>query len=317
MSSNLQRHALNGETMGTRYSAVFFAPTDVDLVTIGAALLAAVDRVDCQMSTWKPDSDLSHLNAAPLHQWHGVPVELLTVLDAAVRVGIESQGAFDIGVGRLVNAWGFGPTGQEPNATQIRALGQRPHCPASRGLEIDLAQQRVRKNEPMALDLSGIAKGYGVDALARCLDGFGISRYLVGIDGEMRAKGRKPGDQAWAVAIEKPVRHVRGVMGVMELADAAMATSGDYRHWVEVGDKHFSHTMDPRSGRPLGNRLASVTIVMPTCLLADAWATALLVMGASAATELAQQRGMTALLVARVGDALEEISILDGELQPQ
>jgi thiamine biosynthesis lipoprotein len=96
-----------------------------------------------------------------------------------------------------------------------------------------------------------------------------------------------------------------------------MATSGDYRHWVEVGDKHFSHTMDPRSGRPLGNRLASVTIVMPTCLLADAWATALLVMGASAATELAQQRGMTALLVARVGDALEEISILDGELQPQ
>lgn len=316
MSSELQRHALNGETMGTRYSAVFFAPAGIDLDAIGAALLAAVDQVDQQMSTWKPDSDLSRLNAAPAHQWHAVPAELLAVLDAAVRVGIESEGAFDIGVGSLVNAWGFGPTGQEPDAQQIRDLGQRAQLAASAVLEIDLAQQRVRKNDAIVLDLSGIAKGYGVDALARCLDRFGIARYLVGIDGEMRAKGTKPDGQAWAVAIEKPVRHVREVMGVMELVDAAIATSGDYRHWVEVGNKHFSHTMDARSGRPVDNRLASVTVIMPTCMLADAWATALLVMGAPAATELAQQRGMTALLVVRVGDAFEEISIVDGQVQP-
>ena len=316
MSSELQRHALNGETMGTRYSAVFFAPAGIDLDAIGAALLAAVDQVDQQMSTWKPDSDLSRLNAAPAHQWHAMPAELLAVLDAAVRVGIESEGAFDIGVGSLVNAWGFGPTGQEPDAQQIRDLGQGAQRAASAVLEIDLAQQRVRKNDAIVLDLSGIAKGYGVDALARCLDRFDIARYLVGIDGEMRAKGTKPEGQAWAVAIEKPVRHVREVMGVMELVDAAIATSGDYRHWVEVGNKHFSHTMDARSGRPVDNRLASVTVIMPTCMLADAWATALLVMGAPAATELAQQRGMTALLVVRVGEAFEEISIVDGQLQP-
>ena len=316
MSSELQRYALNGETMGTRYSALFFAPAGIDLDAIGAALLAAVDQVDQQMSTWKPDSDLSRLNAAPAHQWHAMPAELLAVLDAAVRVGIESEGAFDIGVGSLVNAWGFGPTGQEPDAQQIRDLGQGAQRAASAVLEIDLAQQRVRKNDAIVLDLSGIAKGYGVDALARCLDRFGIARYLVGIDGEMRAKGTKPDGQAWAVAIEKPVRHVREVMGVMELVDAAIATSGDYRHWVEVGNKHFSHTMDARSGRPVDNRLASVTVIMPTCMLADAWATALLVMGAPAATELAQQRGMTALLVVRVGEAFEEISIVDGQLQP-
>jgi thiamine biosynthesis lipoprotein len=316
MSSELQRHALNGETMGTRYSAVFFAPADTDLGAIGAALLAAVDQVDRQMSTWKPDSDLNRLNAAPAHQWHAVPAELLAVLDAAVRVSIESRGAFDIGVGALVNAWGFGPTAQEPDAQQIRALGRRAHRAASEVLEIDLAQQRVRKKEAIALDLSGIAKGYGVDALARALDGWGIHRYLVGIDGEMRAKGTKPDGQAWAVAIEKPVRHVREVMGVMELVDAAIATSGDYRHWVEVAGQHFAHTMNPGSGRPVDNRLASVTVVMPSCMLADAWATALLVMGAPVATELAQQRGMTVLLVLRVGDAFEEISILDGQLQP-
>lgn len=311
-----QRHALNGETMGTRYSAVFFASANIDLDAVSTALFAAVNQVDLQMSTWKPDSDLSRLNAAPADQWHDVPAELLAVLDAAVRVGIESSGAFDIGVGSLVNAWGFGPNGQEPDAQQIRTLGQRAHRAASEVLEIDQARQRVRKNGPIALDLSGIAKGYGVDALAHCLDGFGITRYLVGIDGEMRAKGNKPDGQAWAVAIEKPVRHVREVMGVMELVDAAIATSGDYRHWVEVGDKHFAHTMDPRSGRPVDNRLASVTVVMPTCMLADAWATALLVMGAPAAKQVAQQRGMTALLVVRAGDAFEEISILDGQLQP-
>jgi thiamine biosynthesis lipoprotein len=316
MSSELQRHALNGETMGTRYSAVFFAPAGIDLGAIGTALFMAVDQVDQQMSTWKPDSDLNRLNAVPTHQWHAVPAELLAVLDAAVRVGIESRGAFDIGVGELVNAWGFGPSGREPNAQQIRALGQRAHRSASAVLEIDLAQQCVRKNEPIALDLSGIAKGYGVDALARCLDRFGITRYLVGIDGEMRAKGAKPDGQAWAVAIERPVRHVREVMGVMELVDAAIATSGDYRHWVEVAGQNFAHTMDTGSGRPVDNSLASVTVVMPTCMLADAWATALLVMGAPAATNLVQQRGMTALLVSRVGDAFEEISIVDGQLQP-
>ncbi len=315
-ASALQRHSLNGETMGTRYSAVFFAPADVNLDAISAALFAAVDQVDRQMSTWKPDSDLSRLNVALVHHWVAIPAELLTVLEASVRVSVESSGAFDIGVGSLVNAWGFGPTGQEPDAQQILDIGQRAQRPASEVLEIDLAMQRVRKKEPIALDLSGIAKGYGVDTLARCLDGFGITRYLVGIDGEMRAKGNKHDGEAWAVAVEKPVRHVREVMGVMELVDAAIASSGNYRHWVEVGDKHFAHTMDPRSGRPVDNSLASVTVVMPSCMLADAWATALLVMGKPAALELAQQRGMTALLVMRVEDAFEEISIVDGKLQP-
>lgn len=160
----LQRHALNGETMGTRYSAVFFAPADIDLGAIGAALFAGVDQVDRQMSTWKPDSDLSRLNAAPARQWHAVSAELWAVLDTAVHVGIQSGGAFDIGVGALVNAWGFGPTGQQPDAQQIRALGQGAHRAASEVLEIDLVHQRVRKQEALALDLSGIAKGYGVDA---------------------------------------------------------------------------------------------------------------------------------------------------------
>lgn len=314
--SSLRRHALSGETMGTRYSAVFFATAGVDEPAIGAALFAAADKVDRQMSTWKPDSDLSRLNAMPAQEWLTVPEELVDVLETALRVGVQSDGAFDIGVGDLVNAWGFGPAGPTPDETQAGALKERAHHPASDVLEIDHVQKRVRKRSSIALDLSGIAKGYGVDALARCLDSFGITCYLVGIDGEMRAKGHKPDGQAWAIAIEKPVRDLREVMGVMELTDAAIATSGNYRHWVEVGGRSHGHTMSPWDRQPVANRLAAVTVVMSHCMLADAWATALLVLGETAGVELAQKRRMDALFVVRTGDDFAQISIVDGRRQP-
>ena len=311
----LQRHALNGETMGTRYSAVFFSAAGVDASAIGAALFAAADKVDRQMSTWKPNSDLSRLNAMPAQEWLAVPEELMTVLDTALRIGEQSNGAFDIGVGDLVNAWGFGPAGAKPDEQRASALKEHVHHSAGDVLEIDHVHHRVRKRRPIALDLSGIAKGYGVDALARCLDSFGITRYLVGIDGEMRAKGRKPDGQAWAIAIEKPVRGVREVMGVMELADAAIATSGNYRHWVDIGGSQHAHSMSPFDRQPVRNRLAAVTVVMSSCMLADAWATALLVLGETAGMELAQKRGIDALFVLPDGDDFQQISIVDGQRQ--
>lgn len=315
--SELRRHALSGETMGTRYSAVFFASTAIDESIIGAALFAAADKVDRQMSTWKADSDLSRLNALPAQQWLAIPEELLLVLDAALRIGEQSNGAFDIGVGDLVNAWGFGPAGPTADASRASALKDVAHHPACDVVEIDSAQRRVRKRSAITLDLSGIAKGYGVDALAHCLDGFGITRYLVGIDGEMRARGHKPDGQAWAVAIEKPVPDVREVMGVMELVDAAIATSGNYRHRVEIGGRQYGHSMSPADRRPVHNRLAAVTVVMTNCMLADAWATALLVLGETAGVELAQKRRMDALFVLRDGDDFQQISIVDGQRQLQ
>lgn len=312
----LQRHALSGETMGTRYSAIFFAAAGVDESAVGTALFAAADQVDRQMSTWKPDSDLSRLNAMPAQQWLTVPEELVEVLETALRIGVQSHGAFDIGVGDLVNAWGFGPAGPTPDERRASALKEHAHHPASDILEIDHVQNRVRKRASITLDLSGIAKGFGVDALASCLDSFGITRYLVGIDGEMRARGHKPDGQAWAVAIEKPVRDVREALGVMELTDAAIATSGNYRHWVEVGGRQHGHSMSPVDRQPVCNRLAAVTVVMSSCMLADAWATALLVLGEATGVELAQKRGMDALFVLRDGDDFQQISIVDGQRQP-
>jgi thiamine biosynthesis lipoprotein len=304
----LQRYSLNGETMGTRYTAIFHAPAGIDASAIGASLFAAVDQVDSQMSNWKPASSLCRLNAAPDNAWITVPPALAHVLETGLQVGLQSHGAFDMGVGALVDAWGFGPS-QRSLPPHRPAPDEQPSRQAAAMLEVDRARQQVRKRGAIALDLSGIAKGYGVDQLAHCLDRWKISSYLVGIDGEMRARGVKPGGEAWAVAIEQATFGKREVAGVMALQDAAIATSGDYRHWVEIDGKRYAHTMDPRSGQPLSNALAAVTVLMPTCMLADAWATALLVLGEKDGVALARERGIDALFVLREGSRLREVLV--------
>lgn len=312
--ASLQRFSLNGPTMGTRFTAVFHAPAGLDTNAIGASLFAAVDKVDRQMSAWKPASDLCRLNSSPVNAWVAVPAELLHVLQTGLQVTRQSSGAFDMAVGDLVQAWGFGPQPRPP-WPQAEGLQQPTYNPVTAALQVDQARLQVRKQSPMSLDLGGIAKGYGVDQLAECLDGWNLSSYLVGIDGEMRAKGCKPDGAAWAVAIEKPSYGIREVSGVMELRNAAIATSGDYRHWVEVDGKRFAHTMHPGLRQPVSNRVAAVTVLAPTCILADAWATALLVLGEDAGVSLAQSLGMDALFVLRDGSRLQEIWIVDGERQ--
>ena len=167
-----------------------------------------------------------------------------------------------------------------------------------------MAGCRARKHGPVALDLCGIAKGFGVDELARVLDRHGIGSWLVGIDGEMRTRGAKPDGAPWAIALEAPDDERRAAMGVVELGDAAIATSGDYRHWIEIDGKRVSHTMDPRAGHPLPGALACVTVIAPVCTDADAYATALMVLGDQAGHECARRLGLDALFVSRVGDAL-------------
>lgn len=308
----LQRYSLNGATMGGRYTAVFYAAPAMDTTAIGASLFAAVDKVDQQMSTWNQASDLCRLNAAATETWVTVPADLSLVLETGVRIGRQSTGAFDINVGELVNTWGFGPS--QRSALSPAALPARLHRPAGEILDIDQARGQVRKRAPMAIDLSGIAKGYGVDLLAQCLDGWGIASYLVGIDGEMRARGCKPDGTPWAVAIERPTYGVREIAGVMELQDTAIATSGDYRRWIDIAGKRYAHTMHPALQQPVSNRLAAVTVLACTCMLADAWATALLVLGEHDGPALARERGMDALFVLRDGVGLQEIVVIGSKL---
>lgn len=295
----LQDCRTSGETMGTRYSARFHAPEGVDVKGVAAALAVAVGAVDRQMSNWKPDSDLTRLNRAPPGVWTPVPSMLATVLARALQIGRETGHAFDIGVGELVDAWGFGPSG-----ARRRPVVAAPCAPADRLLEIDLPGGRARKHGPIALDLCGIAKGYGVDQLGRALDAHGIGSWLVGIDGELSARGAKPDGTAWTIALEAPDDERRAAMAAIELADAAVATSGDYRHWAVVDGRRVSHTMDPRSGAPLQGGLASVTVVAAHCVDADAYATALMVLGEDDGRALARRLGLDALFVARGGTGL-------------
>lgn len=289
----------SGATMGTRYTARFVVPEQAHVQAIVAELEAAVTAVDAQMSNWKADSDLSRLNRAAPDDWVPVSVNLATVLLRSIEIGRETGNAFNIGVGGLVGAWGFGPAGG--NGSPGSLTGSRACQPLDPLLEIDLPGRRVRKHGRVALDLCGIAKGFGVDELARVLERHGIGAWLVGIDGEMRVRGGKPDGSPWAIALEAPEDERRAAMGVIELDDAAIATSGDYRHWREIDGARISHTMDPRTGAPLRGAVASVTVIAPTCADADAYATALMVLGAQAGRDHARERGLDALFVTREG----------------
>jgi thiamine biosynthesis lipoprotein len=230
-----------------------------------------------------------------------VPANLAAVLARALEIGRDTDDAFNVGVGELVGAWGFGPG---DHRGPCHPTGRHPCSPIGEVLDVDVRNCRVRRHAAIPLDLCGIAKGFGVDELARVLERHGISSWLVGIDGEMRARGTKPDGGAWTIAIEAPDFHSRAAMGMIELSDAAVATSGDYRHWIDIGGERISHTMDPRNGEPVRNGVASVTVVASDCTDADAFATALLVLGLDAGRACAERHRLDALFAVRDGDAV-------------
>jgi thiamine biosynthesis lipoprotein len=297
-SIETMRFALSGPAMGSRWSATIFAPASVSADALAATLAQAVEAVEQEMSNWRADSDLSRLNAAPVGVWTAIPRDLAQVLATALRIGRLTDGAFDIGVGARVAEWGFGPyaattPGGPSSATRL----------ASEALQLDVA--RARKSAETSLDLSGIAKGFGVDAMARALDALGLNSYLVGIDGELRAKGVKPDGAPFAVALERPEVGARGAMGAIALQDAAVATSGDYRSLRQAGGARWSHTIDPRTGRPVDHALAATTVIAPNCMEADAFATGLMTLGPDEGPATARRLGLDALFTLRHADGYE------------
>lgn len=295
--TDLTRHALNGATMGTRWQALFHAPAHVDPAPIRAAMLAAVEEIDTQASTWKADSDLNRLSAAAPGTWVDLPLHLMAILARGLQIGVQSGAAFDIGLGDAVTAWGFGP---DPAAEPaIRAARDRLRRPAHEVLELDVPNARARKSAPLRFDLNGIAKGYGVDRLAEVAQGHGLTDALLAIDGELHALGRQPGGQPWVVAVEAPEKHHRAPLSILELTDASVATSGDYRHWITVNGRDLSHTMDPARGMPLVDAPASATVLARDCASADAWATAMMVLGERRGLDLARRLDLSVLLLIR------------------
>ena len=308
-AATCKRSTLHGPTMGTRWSASMDADPCVDLATLRHDLAAAVAQVDAQMSPWKPDSDLMRLNRAPVDAWVDLSADILEVLVCALDIQRLSAGAFDPGVGALVNAWGFGAVRDAPDAVAIQAARHAAPRPTHACLELDCPAGRARKRAPLQLDLCAIAKGYAVDRMVAVLQQHGVQHGLVALDGELRAVGSQASGVPWALALESPESGHRAVHGVIELQDLAVATSGDYRRYFDVGDARLAHSMDARCAAPVNNGVASVTVLARTCMHADAWATALLVAGPGEGLAMAQRMGLEALFLLRRPEGLVEMGL--------
>ncbi|MCL2918126.1 FAD:protein FMN transferase [Shewanella litorisediminis] len=294
--------SLSGSTMGTTYH-IKVVPSDTlpQSQLLQAEIDLALERVNDQMSTYRPTSELSRFNQLPLEQGVEVSQDTIKVVREGIRLNELTGGALDITLGPLVNIWGFGPDKRptkSPTEEEIAAAKART------GIQnISIEGTRLYKhNAHLYVDLSSIAKGYGVDVIAGLLDKYHTSGYLVEIGGELRIKGTKGDGSSWRVAVEKPQAEGRAVSQVIEPGNMGMATSGDYRNYFEEDGKRFSHLIDPRTGYPIEHTLASVTVLHPSCMTADGLATAMMVLGTEASLELAKQQGLAIMLIEKQGE---------------
>ena len=295
-------HEFSGVAMGTTYSVAIVAPVlPIEKQALRQGLEALLEQTDREMSTYRADSELMRLNRAASGGWRPVSQPLLRVLQAAQETSQLSAGAFDITIGPLVNLWGFGPVEKKAAAPTEREIDAALERVGYQKLQLDAPAGAVKKAPGLFIDLSAIAKGYGVDRIARYLQELGLNDYLVEIGGELRARGVNGDKVPWRVGIEKPLAGLRAVHRLIELRDTAMATSGNYRNFFEQDGVRYSHAIDPRTGRPATRRLLSVTVLHPAAMRADAWATALLIAGPEQGFALAEKHGLAAYFLIDAG----------------
>jgi thiamine biosynthesis lipoprotein len=292
--------AFHGPSMGTVWNAKIAGPLADGVATrASAAVAAALDGVVARMSTYLDGSELGRFNRLPAGKTLAVSPETAEVFALASRVSAATAGAFDITVAPAVDAWGFGPAKNPriPEAAELAALAGRVDW---RAIAVDRESATLAKSrDGVRADLSGIAKGYGVDLAARSLESLGVTDYMVEAGGEVRVKGRNAEGKPWRIGIERPDAVGQRAMLAVPLDGLSMATSGDYRIYFERGGRRYSHEIDPVTRVPVTGRLASVTVVAPDCAWADAMATALFVMGAERGFDFAAKQGIAACFIER------------------
>jgi len=308
--SEPEEWTLQGPIMGTYYVVKIVPQSTTNdvlrLDSLGSKVIDALNEVDGLMSTYKPESELSRFNAQESTEPFSFSPLTLEVLEMAQQVSRESQGAFDVTVGPLVNAYGFGPEAVEGIPSDERIAELREWVGFER-LSVDRAVGFATKEHPKVyVDLSAIAKGYAVDRVAEALEAAGQTDFMVEVGGEVRAKGVNKSGQPWRIAIEQPTVGARASHRVIPLRDYSMATSGDYRNFVLEEGKRLSHTIDPRTGRPVGNHLASATVLHASCALADAYATVLMVLGETEGYAFAETHDLAVFLIYHDGEGFAE-----------
>ncbi len=307
--------AFEGETMGTYYRVKIAGEemTEDRRRTLHEAAVEEMEAVNSSMSTYLEDSEISRFNRHPEASPFVVSAETFEVMRTAVEISEKTGGAFDVTVGPLVEAWGFGP-----RSTPTGELDPRPLADLELAsllgrigydkLVLDEAASTVSKSlDELHCDLSGIAKGYAVDRVAERLGSLGIAAYWVEIGGEVRAAGTNAHGKPWRLGIERPQLLPGAVQRIVPLEDLAVATSGDYRNYREIDGERYSHLIDPRDGLPIRHHLASVSVFHRRCAVADAWATALMVIGEEEGYELAAEENLAVLFLVRDGDEVVEL----------
>ncbi|MDP1702742.1 MAG: FAD:protein FMN transferase [Aestuariivirga sp.] len=287
--------------MGTTYRVTLpRLPAGVSADTIGRELREILDHVEATMSTYRTDSEVSRFNCAAPDEWVPISVGTSRVAAAAMEMARLTEGAFDPTVGPLVDLWGFGPDGPSvriPDAAAVVAMRRQIGYAALEGRQDPPALRKQR--EGLRVDFSGIAEGFAVDQMAETLDRIGVSDFLVELGGEVRCRGSNVAGRSWTIAIETPKLTAARPQGHVELTNAAIATSGDYRKFFIVDGRRYSHVIDPRTGRPVDHGLASVTVIARSAMQSDALSTAIFVMGPEAGFAFAERHQITALLISR------------------
>lgn len=305
-SSRVERPLVSiaGETMGTEYSVKVALEegreASDDLVAeIRKIVAEELDTIDRKMSTYREDSELSRLNAHPAGKPFDLSPETYEVLDLSLRVSEETGGAFDVTVGPLVNAWGFGPeeTRGEPDA---RAIAQALERVGYRKLRLSAEDRSaIKARADLYCDLSAVAKGYAVDRVSKALSARGFRDHVVEVGGEVRASGRNARGEPWRIAIQKPVPFTRQFARLVPMSGLSVATSGGYRNFFERDGKTYTHIIDPRTGKPVEHTLVSASVFHPECAVADAYATAMIVLGPEEGLRLAERLDLAVLFIFR------------------
>ena len=310
-SSENERESLRfaGETMGTTYHVTLVAnegqPLRIDSAAIQSAVDAELKQFNQQMSTYIPDSELMLFNAANINKWHSLSQPLYDVLSLSQIISERSGGAFDITVGPLVNLWGFGPDRHEDEVPDAEAINEIRAIMGYQKLELN-DERQARKAADIKIDLSAIAKGFGVDKVADLIERNGVNNYMVEIGGEIRVGGVNAQGNHWRIAIEQPSLSQQGAHKIVGLSEVGMATSGDYRNYFEKDGKRFSHTINPVTGYPIEHALVSVTVITKTAAEADAWATAINVLGPEKGMEVANREQLAAYMIVKESDGFSD-----------
>ncbi|AUH02444.1 FAD:protein FMN transferase [Prodigiosinella confusarubida] len=304
----LQQENLEGKTMGTSYSVKYISKDDQPSPeTIKAEIDSRLKTVNNQMSTYLPQSELSRFNQSrAVNQPFPVSPATAEVVREAIRINHQIGGGLDITVGPLVNLWGFGPEGRPDKVPSEAELEQRRALVGLNKLGVN-GNALIKHIPGLYVDLSSIAKGYGVDVVAEYLQSLNIDNYMVEIGGEVRTKGSNGENKPWHIAIEKPhYGSGQSVQEIIEPGEMAVATSGDYRNYFEANGVRYSHTIDPNTGRPITHRLVSITVLANRCMTADGLATGLDVFGPDLGLEVANRLNIPVFMIVKTDTGFEE-----------